>query len=466
MPMSDDLSPVLALPLLQAAQAQKHVTHNEALRLLDVLVQPAVASRTTASPPGTPAPGTRHIVPVGATGAWAGQDHSIAVAEAGGWAHLVPQTGWQAWIADEGAEARFDGMAWTTPGERAARVAQLGIGTDPDATNRLAVVAPASLFTHAGAGHQLKLNKATAADTASLMFQTGWSGRAELGTAGSDGLALKVSPDGSTWHTVLSVAAAGGPVQLGQGLAVTGPVTGTAVMQSATDSTHGRLMALLGNTGAFGLGGTFGPQLADLDATVIAAGLYSFNTGSGTTGTNPGFAAGAVLVLQGIGTGTNAPMMIAVERSASAGRMAWRSSQGGTWSPWRSVLGRHDILGTVAQSAGQPTGAILETGTNANGRFTRHADGRQICEHTLTATGGATTADGALFRSATVPWTFPAAFATGSSPAIYGDVPTVGMFVQCAARGPASVSGLRVYSTVSNGANIAFNIRAEGRWFA
>ena len=30
-----DLSPILSLPLMQASQAQKHVTHNEALRLLD-----------------------------------------------------------------------------------------------------------------------------------------------------------------------------------------------------------------------------------------------------------------------------------------------------------------------------------------------------------------------------------------------------------------------------------------------
>ncbi len=35
--MSDN-SPRLDLPDIQAAQAQKHVTHNEALRVLDVLV--------------------------------------------------------------------------------------------------------------------------------------------------------------------------------------------------------------------------------------------------------------------------------------------------------------------------------------------------------------------------------------------------------------------------------------------
>ena len=45
----------LQLPLLQPAQAQKHVTHNDALRLLDGLVQLSVLDRTRTAPPGSPA---------------------------------------------------------------------------------------------------------------------------------------------------------------------------------------------------------------------------------------------------------------------------------------------------------------------------------------------------------------------------------------------------------------------------
>ena len=51
----------MALPLIDAAQAQKHVTHNEALRLLDALVQLAVESRTLTAPPGSPAEGACYI---------------------------------------------------------------------------------------------------------------------------------------------------------------------------------------------------------------------------------------------------------------------------------------------------------------------------------------------------------------------------------------------------------------------
>ena len=67
-----DTSTHLLLPYLLAAQAQKHVTLNEALRLLDGLVQLAVLDRHLTAPPASPADGDRHIVASGATGAWAG----------------------------------------------------------------------------------------------------------------------------------------------------------------------------------------------------------------------------------------------------------------------------------------------------------------------------------------------------------------------------------------------------------
>ncbi len=55
----------------------------------------------------------------------------------------------------------------------------------------------ATLLNHDGAGHQLKINKAAAGDTASLLYQDAFSGRAELGLAGDDDFHFKVSPDGS-----------------------------------------------------------------------------------------------------------------------------------------------------------------------------------------------------------------------------------------------------------------------------
>jgi hypothetical protein len=86
---------------------------------------------------------------------------------------------------------------------------KLGINATADETNRLAVASPASLFSHVGNGHQIKVNKAAPADTASLLFPTAWSGRAEMGLAGNDDFAIKVSPDGSAWQTGLAISPQG-----------------------------------------------------------------------------------------------------------------------------------------------------------------------------------------------------------------------------------------------------------------
>ena len=59
--MSDTTTHLL-LPYILAAQAQKHVTHNEALRILDGLVQLSVLDRDLTAPPGSPAEGDRDIV--------------------------------------------------------------------------------------------------------------------------------------------------------------------------------------------------------------------------------------------------------------------------------------------------------------------------------------------------------------------------------------------------------------------
>ena len=78
-----DTTPNLALPYIIAAQAQKHVTHNQAIRALDALVQIAVLTRGLAAPPGTPADGSRYIVANTPTGAWVGNAGAITAFQDG-----------------------------------------------------------------------------------------------------------------------------------------------------------------------------------------------------------------------------------------------------------------------------------------------------------------------------------------------------------------------------------------------
>lgn len=212
--MPDDMSLVLALPYIQPAQAQKHITHNEAIRALDLLVQLAVTSRSLTTPPAAPPEGARYLVPAAAVAEWAGRGGQIALYEYGQWVFFLPLAGLRAHVLDEGETAVFDGSAWVAPSQKPQQFPTVGINATADSTNRLAVSAPATLFNNAGAGHQVKVNKAAPGDTASLLFQTGFSGRAEMGTAGSDNFGVKVSPDGSTFHEAIRVDSATGRVEL------------------------------------------------------------------------------------------------------------------------------------------------------------------------------------------------------------------------------------------------------------
>jgi hypothetical protein len=101
----------------------------------------------------------------------------------------------------------------------------IGVNTAPDATNRLAVksnaVLLAALETGSGGSGNIRaaVSKQAGANTASFLFQDGFSGRAEVGLCGDDNFHFKVSPDGSTWIDALvldkttgALTAAGAPV--------------------------------------------------------------------------------------------------------------------------------------------------------------------------------------------------------------------------------------------------------------
>ena len=111
-----DITTHLLLPFILAAQAQKHVTHNEALRLLDAMVQLSVLDRDLTAPPAMPADGDRYIVASGATGLWAGWDLNVTTWVDGVWMRLVPRPGWLAWIADEAIFFVWNGSAWQSVG--------------------------------------------------------------------------------------------------------------------------------------------------------------------------------------------------------------------------------------------------------------------------------------------------------------------------------------------------------------
>lgn len=207
-----ETTPNLKMPYILPSQAQKHVTHNEALRSLDALLHLSVLSRQYSSPPVTAQEGARYLVAATAADMWQGQDGNLAAFMDGEWFFFTPLRGWIMHVADENALFVFDGNQWQmllNPQPMA------GINTQADTYNRLAVASDAVLLTHNGAGHQLKINKNSSENAATLLFQSGWTGYAEMGLAGENNFSIKVADDAGQWRQALRVDRASGNIAVG-----------------------------------------------------------------------------------------------------------------------------------------------------------------------------------------------------------------------------------------------------------
>ena len=444
------ISAILSLPYIQPGQVQKHVTHNEALRRLDALVQPVVADRDRTDPPGDPALGARHVVATGGGGAWSGHDGEIAIWDGGGWSFERPLPGWRAYCAAEAAELSFETGGWRAPSERPLAARRIGINASANDTDRLTLSADATLLTHEGGDHRLKINRAGAGDTASLLFQTGFAGGAEMGLAGEADFAIKTSVDGGGWTTALRLSA------------TDGHASGAAVQSDALDATAGRLLTV----GGFGLGTAAAPQIADPDAALVG-GIYALQLpgpGAPTGTTGP-----AVLTVAAQATGEVAQRLC----ETGTGRVWRRARSGGVWQGWRREIGQADLLGPVSFEAGLPGGAVFEGAETATGRYLRCADGTQIAW-----------TDAALFAQVSADrlehvWSFPAPFAAtpqvsatlpgteadyaGLSPGDMGGLMQEGGAASAALRLPRSAGA----AAFGAGAQVAgVRLLAVGRWAA
>jgi hypothetical protein len=129
------------------------------------------------------------------------------------------------------------------------------------------------------------------------------------------------------------------------------------------------------------------------------------------------------------------------------------------------IYGRKNIVGSVAQSGGTPTGAIIERGSNANGEFVRLADGMQFCALTLNITD-ITTASGSIFTSSgETGWTFPAAFASATNLAVLCGLRASGAAWAKGRAASTAAAQLRLFSSTSAGGSYTVEALAVGRWF-
>ena len=129
----------LKMPLLAAAQAQKEMTHNEALALADIAVQAVVQAVAPATVPSSPTAGQCWIVGSSPAGAWAGRAGHVAAWTAGGWRFVAPFEGMQAWSIADGMMARRGATGWVVGAQTAST---LSVNGNQVVTSRQPRVAP------------------------------------------------------------------------------------------------------------------------------------------------------------------------------------------------------------------------------------------------------------------------------------------------------------------------------------
>lgn len=206
-------SQFLSLPLIQPSQAQKHVTHNEALIRLDALLHLASETFNLNMPPSNPEDGERYIIGLEPEGAWSGHSREIAAFTDAMWHFFTPVAGWQAWVRDEESAYVFNGTDWVpfaNNGSAAQELSTLGVNTAADNHNRLSVKSDSILLSHddvtPGSGDiRLSLNKNTRDDVSSMIFQSGYQSFAEMGLTGNNDFTLNVVGDDGNYTPAMTI---------------------------------------------------------------------------------------------------------------------------------------------------------------------------------------------------------------------------------------------------------------------
>lgn len=221
------ITPHHGLPLLAAAQAQKHVTLNEALILIDGLMHLAVQERNRNDPPEQVRAGDRYVIGAAPTGYFVGKAGMLAAFDGSNWNYSTLRAGCCLYSINEKRIFIHDGTGLKPVQDfidRPDSLTRLGIGTGPDANNVLSVKGDAALFAAADTNEggngsfRFTLNKGQESTVLSQLYQTNWSGRAETGLIGDESFRIKMSPNGSSWFDALIADPSNGSVSLPSGL--------------------------------------------------------------------------------------------------------------------------------------------------------------------------------------------------------------------------------------------------------
>ena len=268
----------LNLPFLQAGQSLKNITHNETLQRLDAGLYLFCSDMAADQLPSDPVEGQAQIISQSPNETLMDRIGQIGVYMSGGWIWFTPKPGWTLWDAVGKTLRIFDGSSWVhpVPDMGQENLPFLGLNSSANSNQRLSLASETSLFSHDGGSHRLTVNRAEVTDTASLLFQTGFAGEAELGLTGEDGFSIKTSLDGAIFENRMTTPANYAGIQSPAFGSMQVKIANDAAQMIATPATGG-LVALtivsatgfpqVGHSGIFAYDTGDSPGLITLAAT-------------------------------------------------------------------------------------------------------------------------------------------------------------------------------------------------------
>lgn len=216
-------TPRLNLPYILQSQAQKEVTHNNALNLLDALTRTVVISMNINTPPTSPATGDCHIIGSSPTGAFSGHAQKIACYSGNGWILISPFKWLE--VVNEADDTRyiFNGTAWVEFGLLLRDAGDFLRVSFKEQEVTLSGTTTSSTITIPDRAIVMAVNsRVTQAITGAASFSVGISGDATR-YGGSLGTALDTTNIGMTQHpytyyanTALLFTANGGSFSAGK----------------------------------------------------------------------------------------------------------------------------------------------------------------------------------------------------------------------------------------------------------
>jgi hypothetical protein len=135
---------------------------------------------------------------------------------------------------------------------------------------------------------------------------------------------------------------------------------------------------------------------------------------------------------------------------------------------WLSTVATQLDASLGTPEAANATLGLIESGSNANGSWTKYGSGDMICRHQITGLGPIDIAIGSAFRSARIAWTYPQAFVAPPIAGVTGLRPNIDPPVIQAGLSLVETSTLQFWLTsfTTQSASVyGAHLVAHGRWF-